>query len=55
MPKKFPSLSSFEEEYSSLEEQEKLTKLHAELKPHLLRRLKKDVEKVCDTTSLPIK
>jgi chromodomain-helicase-DNA-binding protein 1 len=49
-PRKFPSLSQFETQYSDLHDVDKIGKLHAELKPHLLRRLKKDVEK-----SLPAK
>jgi len=49
-PKKFSSLEDFEEEYADLQEQDKISNLHSELAPHILRRLKKDVEK-----SLPSK
>ncbi len=64
-PKKFASLEDFQTQYSDLKEKDQIEKLHAELKPHLLRRyvcrgigtvvlihksLKKDVEK-----SLPAK
>lgn len=45
-PKKFCSLQQFQGQYSELKEQEQINKLHEELKPHLLRRVKKDVEKV---------
>eukprot|EP01114_Cavostelium_apophysatum_P010624 TRINITY_DN2458_c0_g1_i1.p1 TRINITY_DN2458_c0_g1~~TRINITY_DN2458_c0_g1_i1.p1 ORF type:complete len:1441 (+),score=525.32 TRINITY_DN2458_c0_g1_i1:182-4504(+) len=49
-PQKFTSLAEFEEEYSDIKEEEQIAKLHQELKPHILRRVKKDVEK-----SLPAK
>jgi chromodomain-helicase-DNA-binding protein 1 len=49
-PRKFFSLEDFQTQYSDLKEKEQIDKLHSELKPHLLRRLKKDVEK-----SLPAK
>jgi chromodomain-helicase-DNA-binding protein 1 len=49
-PKKFSSLEDFQAQYSDLKEKDQIEKLHAELKPHLLRRMKKDVEK-----SLPAK
>ncbi len=45
-PKKFYSLDEFQERYAEIKEQEQITRLHEELKPHLLRRVKKDVEKV---------
>lgn len=44
-PKKFPNFALFEQKYGQLGHESQLTQLHAELKPHLLRRLKKDVEK----------
>lgn len=37
-PKKFASLDEFQEQYSDLKEKDQIEKLHAELKPHLLRR-----------------
>eukprot|EP00027_Filamoeba_sp_ATCC50430_P005766 CAMPEP_0168547732 /NCGR_PEP_ID=MMETSP0413-20121227/4191_1 /TAXON_ID=136452 /ORGANISM="Filamoeba nolandi, Strain NC-AS-23-1" /LENGTH=886 /DNA_ID=CAMNT_0008578001 /DNA_START=270 /DNA_END=2931 /DNA_ORIENTATION=+ len=49
-PEKFHSFSDFQSKYSDLKEQETILKLHEELKPYLLRRVKKDVEK-----SLPAK
>jgi chromodomain-helicase-DNA-binding protein 1 len=48
-PRRFPSLYAFQERYGDLRE-DKIQELHRELKPHLLRRMKKDVE-----TSLPAK
>src|SRR5262249_22972358 len=50
MPRKFASLADFEAQYKELKEEEQIAQLHGELKPHLLRRVKKDVEK-----SLPAK
>lgn len=49
-PRKFFSLPQFEVQYAKLQNEDQIARLHAELKPHLLRRLKKDVEK-----SLPAK
>lgn len=49
-PRKFFSLPQFEMQYAKLQNEDQIARLHAELKPHLLRRLKKDVEK-----SLPAK
>eukprot|EP01124_Arcella_intermedia_P027112 TRINITY_DN5241_c0_g1_i1.p1 TRINITY_DN5241_c0_g1~~TRINITY_DN5241_c0_g1_i1.p1 ORF type:complete len:1373 (+),score=407.42 TRINITY_DN5241_c0_g1_i1:532-4119(+) len=49
-PTKFWSLPEFEKKYSDLSEQNRVSELHALLKLHLLRRVKKDVEK-----SLPAK
>lgn len=46
MPSKFDSLEHFESQYKNLEEQEHISKLHTELAPHILRRMKIDVEKV---------
>lgn len=43
-PKKFPNIEEFEETYS-MEDGEKLAKLHADMKPHMIRRVIKDVEK----------
>jgi chromodomain-helicase-DNA-binding protein 1 len=48
-PRRFPSLYAFQQRYGDLRE-DKIQELHRELKPHLLRRMKKDVE-----TSLPAK
>ncbi len=50
MPRKFHSLSEFKDQYQNLKEKEQIDRLHSELQPHLLRRVKKDVEK-----SLPAK
>jgi len=50
MPHKFNSLELFQTDYAEIKEQTQIEKLHAVLKPHLLRRVKKDVEK-----SLPAK
>lgn len=49
-PGKFDSLETFEAAYSELQQESQIKKLHQELHPHLLRRVKKDVEK-----SLPSK
>lgn len=49
MPKRFDEWSNFESEYS-VSDKEGLQKLHRDLEPYLLRRVKKDVEK-----SLPAK
>eukprot|EP01105_Mastigella_eilhardi_P006365 TRINITY_DN1796_c0_g1_i3.p1 TRINITY_DN1796_c0_g1~~TRINITY_DN1796_c0_g1_i3.p1 ORF type:complete len:1271 (+),score=382.42 TRINITY_DN1796_c0_g1_i3:220-3813(+) len=45
MPARFSDLSEFEQRYSVLERCEQISQLHAELKPFLLRRLKREVEK----------
>jgi SNF2 family DNA or RNA helicase len=45
-PKKFTSLAQFEEKYGNLETGGAIEQLHEALKPHLLRRYKKNVEKV---------
>ncbi|PRP87727.1 chromodomain-helicase-DNA-binding protein 1-like [Planoprotostelium fungivorum] len=50
MPEKFGSLEEFSQDYGTLKEEEQINRLHVELKPHLLRRVKKDVLK-----SLPAK
>ena len=50
MPRKFNSLERFEAAYADLKQEDQIRKLHEELRPHLLRRVKKDVEK-----SLPAK
>lgn len=52
-PRKFGDLDDFEEEYTDLQEQDKISNLHAELAPHILRRLKKDVEKVSSPLAAP--
>ena len=50
MPKQFHTLEEFEEKYGTITSQGQVDDLHQELKPFLLRRLKKNVEK-----SLPAK
>ncbi|EGG17186.1 chromo domain-containing protein [Cavenderia fasciculata] len=50
MPNKFHSLKDFQDQWSDLKEKDQIAELHNELKPHLLRRIKKEVEK-----SLPAK
>eukprot|EP01133_Synstelium_polycarpum_P017185 gene17185-20476_t len=50
MPNKFTSLTEFQDQYSDLKEKDQIAELHNVLKPHLLRRIKKEVEK-----SLPAK
>ena len=45
MPNYFPPWEAFEAEYQNLESQESVNKLHKNLEPFLLRRVKKDVEK----------
>lgn len=50
MPGKFDSLDLFKEHYTDLHQEDTIARLHRELKPHILRRVKKDVEK-----SLPAK
>ena len=45
MPQRFASLADFEARYADIQQQEQIVQLHAELKPFLLRRVKKDVEK----------
>ena len=42
-PKRFPSLEAFTEEFSMLDKEEHVHKLHGLLKPHMLRRTKEDV------------
>jgi len=49
-PEKFSNLKEFEAAYSELQQESQIKSLHRELQPHLLRRVKKDVEK-----SLPSK
>ena len=44
-PKIFNSLETFEQTYGKLEEEKQIQDLHALLKPYLLRRVKKEVEK----------
>eukprot|EP01114_Cavostelium_apophysatum_P015128 TRINITY_DN4061_c0_g1_i1.p1 TRINITY_DN4061_c0_g1~~TRINITY_DN4061_c0_g1_i1.p1 ORF type:complete len:2056 (-),score=800.22 TRINITY_DN4061_c0_g1_i1:68-6235(-) len=44
-PVKFASVKDFMAEYGQLENSEQVDKLHAILRPHLLRRMKEDVEK----------
>ncbi len=42
---KFPSLEDFESEFADIGKSEQISKLHAMLAPHMLRRLKSDVMK----------
>jgi len=44
-PNKFVSLSGFLEQFGELKEHSQVTELHEVLKPHLLRRMKENVEK----------
>ena len=43
-PDKFPSASVFESAYGSMQTQQQVEKLQAVIMPHLLRRVKEDVE-----------
>ena len=45
MPEKFPGCEAFEAEYADLQRHECIKRLHGELRPYILRRLKRDVEK----------
>ena len=45
MPQKFAALDEFERRYGTLSDQDKIAELHQLIKPHLLRRVKSDVEK----------
>ena len=45
MPQKYLNFSDFETKYSNLSEENQISKLHENLAPHILRRLKIDVEK----------
>jgi len=45
-PRKFASVHDFEAQFGNLDREDKVAELHARLKPHILRRLKKHVEKV---------
>lgn len=42
---KFPSIEDFEREFTDLGKSEQISRLHAMLAPHMLRRLKSDVMK----------
>ena len=44
-PEKFASLQAFLDRFGTLESASQVQELHAVLQPHLLRRLKEDVEK----------
>ena len=44
-PKKFPDLADFVDHFGDLKEAAQVAKLHATLKPYLLRRVKEDVER----------
>ena len=46
-PYKFENLSSFQNEFEDIAKEDQITKLHDMLGPHMLRRLKADVLKVC--------
>jgi SNF2 family DNA or RNA helicase len=43
-PDKFSSAAAFEAQYGQLESQEQVQRLQGEIMPHLLRRVKEDVE-----------
>lgn len=45
MKDKFSSLEDFEREFADIGKSEQISKLHAMLAPHMLRRLKSDVMK----------
>lgn len=45
MPESFPDCASFEEVYEDLKHHDSIKRLHDELRPYILRRLKRDVEK----------
>jgi chromodomain-helicase-DNA-binding protein 1 len=45
MPQKYANFTDFETKYASLSEENQISKLHENLAPHILRRLKSDVEK----------
>eukprot|EP01102_Stenamoeba_stenopodia_P021773 TRINITY_DN886_c0_g2_i1.p1 TRINITY_DN886_c0_g2~~TRINITY_DN886_c0_g2_i1.p1 ORF type:complete len:1502 (+),score=511.86 TRINITY_DN886_c0_g2_i1:313-4818(+) len=45
VPEKFSSLTHFQDKYKEIKEEAQIAQLHRELQPHLLRRVKKDVEK----------
>lgn len=45
MHEKFSSLEEFESEFTDIAKSEQISKLHAMLAPHMLRRLKSDVMK----------
>eukprot|EP00736_Rhodelphis_marinus_P004393 Rmarinus@m.21360 len=44
-PKRFPSVTQFDQEFGGLSTAEDVTKLHAALRPYILRRVKEEVEK----------
>lgn len=44
---KFSDLAAFQNEFADISKEEQVTKLHDLLGPHMLRRLKADVLKVC--------
>ena len=48
-PYKFADLSAFQNEFEDIAKEDQITKLHDMLGPHMLRRLKADVLKVCST------
>ena len=45
MPEKFHSWEDFESKYASISQESQVNDLHSQLRPHILRRVKKDVEK----------
>jgi chromodomain-helicase-DNA-binding protein 1 len=45
MPQKFHDWENFEAEYATISQESQVNSLHEELRPHILRRMKKDVEK----------
>ena len=44
-PDKFNDIDAFQADYGDMKEASQLEKLHGELKPFMLRRMKEDVEK----------
>ena len=44
-PEKFDDVEAFQRDFGDMKDASQLEKLHAELKPFLLRRMKEDVEK----------
>ena len=44
-PNKFASINAFSQEFGQLKDAEQVSRLHTILRPHLLRRMKEDVEK----------
>ena len=45
MPEKFNSWAEFEQKYATISQESQVSSLHEQLRPHILRRVKRDVEK----------